>query len=90
MSLSSNLDPQSVYHPPCELQYPNGEVLQKSRPDSPQSSSSSTDSDLSSPSFNRDSEMELVKQKSESQLVTKQVSPLETSLVVTFTTFLVI
>lgn len=73
MSLSSNLDPQSVYHPPSELQYPEGEVLMKSRPESPQSSSSSTDSDLSSPSFNRDSEMELAKQRPESQAIPKQV-----------------
>lgn len=73
MSLSSNLDPQSVYHPPSELQYPEGEVIVKSRPESPQSSSSSTDSDLSSPSFNRDSEMELTKNKSECQMAPRQV-----------------
>ncbi|GLH13288.1 MAP kinase-activating death domain protein [Gryllus bimaculatus] len=60
MSLSSGLDPRSVYHPPSALQLP-GTVLDEqavtSRPDSPHSTSSSH-SDLSSPSFNRDSEME--------------------------------
>lgn len=74
MSLSSNLDPQSVYNPPFELKYPEGELLEKSRPDSPQSSSSSSDSDLSSPSFNRDSELEYAKQKMETAVPTKTVS----------------
>lgn len=57
MSLSSNLDPESVYKPPSQLQYPEGEVIDTDRPESPQSSSGSQ-SDLSSPSFNRDSELE--------------------------------
>lgn len=74
MSLSSNLDPQSVYNPPFELKYPDGDHLEKSRPDSPQSSSSSSDSDLSSPSFNRDSELEYAKQKTETPIPTKTVS----------------
>lgn len=65
MSLSSNLDPQLVYKPPSELRYPEGEVPDNDRPESPQSSSGSQ-SDLSSPSFNRDSEMEFAnKLKSE-------------------------
>ncbi|XP_063927974.1 MAP kinase-activating death domain protein isoform X3 [Zophobas morio] len=56
MSLSSNLDVDTVYRPPSELQYPDGEIP-ADRTESPQSSSSS-ESDLSSPSFNRDSELE--------------------------------
>lgn len=63
-TLSSNLDASLVYHPPSKLQYPEGSVEQimaehedDERADSPMSSSSSR-SDLSSPSFNRDSEFE--------------------------------
>uniref|UniRef100_A0A1B0DB96 Uncharacterized protein n=1 Tax=Phlebotomus papatasi TaxID=29031 RepID=A0A1B0DB96_PHLPP len=59
-TMSSNLDPKLIYRPPSKLQYPAGmEPIQAddARPDSPQSSSSSR-SDLSSPSFNRDSEFE--------------------------------
>lgn len=58
--MSSNLDPKLVYHPPISLQFPEGMEPKpkiESRPDSPNSSSSSR-SDLSSPSFNRDSEFE--------------------------------
>nr|XP_036677214.1 MAP kinase-activating death domain protein isoform X9 [Drosophila suzukii] len=64
-TLSSNLDPALVYHPPSKLQYPEGiadaaaskEEEDEERADSPVSSSSSL-SDLSSPSFNRDSEFD--------------------------------
>ncbi|XP_068906420.1 MAP kinase-activating death domain protein isoform X1 [Tenebrio molitor] len=56
MSLSSNVDVDMVYKPPSKLQYPGGDTP-ADRPESPQSSSSS-ESDLSSPSFNRDSELE--------------------------------
>ncbi|XP_055913086.1 MAP kinase-activating death domain protein isoform X11 [Eupeodes corollae] len=61
-TLSSNLDASLVYHPPSKLQYPEGVIVQSSkedddRPESPHSSSSSR-SDLSSPSFNRDSEFD--------------------------------
>ncbi|XP_044572736.1 MAP kinase-activating death domain protein isoform X5 [Drosophila ananassae] len=66
-TLSSNLDPALVYHPPSKLQYPEGiqdaaaskkeEEEEDERADSPVSSSSSR-SDLSSPSFNRDSEFD--------------------------------
>lgn len=59
--MSSNLDPKLVYHPPCTLQFPAGmepKPKVESRPDSPNSSNSSSRSDLSSPSFNRDSEFE--------------------------------
>nr|CAH7754231.1 unnamed protein product [Callosobruchus chinensis] len=56
MSFSSSVDVESVYRPPSELQYPGGEAPLM-RADSPRSSSSS-DSDLSSPDFNRDSELE--------------------------------
>lgn len=61
-TLSSNLDPASVYHPPNKLQYPEGMAVVSSketdeRAESPVSTSSSR-SDLSSPSFNRDSEFD--------------------------------
>ncbi|XP_033150266.1 MAP kinase-activating death domain protein [Drosophila busckii] len=63
-TLSSNLDPALVYHPPSKLQYPEGQAGHQAtskedeeRADSPVSSSSSR-SDLSSPSFNRDSEFD--------------------------------
>ncbi|KAJ8970537.1 hypothetical protein NQ314_001177 [Rhamnusium bicolor] len=56
MSFSSSVDVATVYKPPSELRYPEGEVPIV-RSDSPQTSSSS-DSDLSSPSFNRDSELD--------------------------------
>ncbi|XP_034123415.1 MAP kinase-activating death domain protein isoform X13 [Drosophila guanche] len=64
-TLSSNLDPALVYHPPSKLQYPEGlypdaaasKAEDEERADSPVSSSSSR-SDLSSPSFNRDSEFD--------------------------------
>jgi len=60
--LSSGLDFRSVYHPPSVLQFPGAtaeedRVAATSRPESPRSTSSSH-SDLSSPSFNRDSELE--------------------------------
>lgn len=55
MSFSSSVDVATIYRPPSELQYPGGDVP-IFRTDSPQSSSSS-DSDLSSPSFNRDSDL---------------------------------
>ncbi|KAL5276579.1 MADD family protein [Megaselia abdita] len=60
-TLSSNLDPASVYKPPKTLQYPAGVQIpvkeEVDRPDSPASTSSSR-SDLSSPDFNKDSEFE--------------------------------
>ncbi|XP_017780292.1 PREDICTED: MAP kinase-activating death domain protein isoform X2 [Nicrophorus vespilloides] len=70
MSLSSNLDPLSIYKPPSELLYPEGEYPDDDRPGSAQSSSSTSQSDLSSPSFNRDSEFEFGK-KAETQAVVK-------------------
>lgn len=70
MSLSSNVDVDLVYRPPSELKYPNGEVPQE-RTESPQSSSSS-ESDLSSPSFNRDSELEFGNRLKTEQESTKQ------------------
>ncbi|XP_059619149.1 MAP kinase-activating death domain protein isoform X5 [Phlebotomus argentipes] len=70
-TMSSNLDPKLIYRPPSKLQYPVGMEpvkIDDARPDSPQSSSSSR-SDLSSPSFNRDSEFEFPgKAKSETLL----------------------
>lgn len=75
-TLSSNLDPALVYHPPSKLQYPEGtadaaaskaaEEEDEERADSPVSSSSSR-SDLSSPSFNRDSEFDFQPKGKESQ-----------------------
>ncbi|XP_015597747.1 MAP kinase-activating death domain protein isoform X2 [Cephus cinctus] len=57
-ALALSVDPRSVYNPPSALQYPGIEEDPPSRPGSPPSTSSSH-SDLSSPSFNRDSELEL-------------------------------
>lgn len=72
ISICSNVDVAQVYKPPSELHYPDGEVP-VTRSDSPQSSSSS-DSDLSSPSFNRDSEIEYnSKNKSETIKSTSKV-----------------
>ncbi|XP_044017173.1 MAP kinase-activating death domain protein isoform X2 [Aphidius gifuensis] len=56
--MSLSVDPKNLYNPPEHLQYPGIEEDTKIRPDSPVSTSSSH-SDLSSPSFNRDSELEL-------------------------------
>ncbi|KAK6619571.1 hypothetical protein RUM43_012328 [Polyplax serrata] len=52
MSLSSNLDPKSIYTPPTNLLYGHSAGPPESK--SPQSSQSSSHSDLSSPTFNRD------------------------------------
>lgn len=59
LALCSGLDHNLVYRPPSTLQLPGSEPAEVTRPDSPHSTSSSH-SDLSSPSFNRDSEMEFV------------------------------
>ncbi|XP_077266527.1 rab3 GDP-GTP exchange factor isoform X8 [Temnothorax americanus] len=56
--MSLSVDPKNVYNPPSSLQYPGVEEGSPVRPESPPSTSSSH-SDLSSPSFNRDSELEL-------------------------------
>lgn len=60
-TISSNMDTKLIYRPPSKLRFPEGmeprSQTPESRPDSPQSSSSSR-SDLSSPSFNKDSEFE--------------------------------
>lgn len=63
-TLSSNVDTKLVYRPPSALRFPEGmepRTVVDFRPDSPQSSSSS-ESDLSSPSFNRDSEFDFAAQ----------------------------
>lgn len=52
MSLSSNLDAKNIYNPPTNLQY--GVSAPPQETGSPQSSQSSSHSDLSSPTFNRD------------------------------------
>ncbi|XP_055681928.1 MAP kinase-activating death domain protein isoform X2 [Lutzomyia longipalpis] len=73
-TMSSNLDHKLIYRPPSKLQYPPGmEPIQDVhvRPDSPQSSSSSR-SDLSSPSFNRDSEFEFPGKVKTDTLVAKE------------------
>ncbi|XP_012287241.1 MAP kinase-activating death domain protein isoform X2 [Orussus abietinus] len=65
--MALSVDPKNVYNPPSTLQYPGIEEDTQIRPDSPPSTSSSH-SDLSSPSFNRDSELELnPKAKEDSQ-----------------------
>ncbi|XP_043266245.1 MAP kinase-activating death domain protein isoform X8 [Colletes gigas] len=56
--MSLPVDLKEVYKPPSTLQYPGVEEESTVRPESPPSTSSSH-SDLSSPSFNRDSEFEL-------------------------------
>lgn len=56
--MSLSVDPKNVYNPPSSLQYPGVDEDPPTRPGSPLSTSSSH-SDLSSPSFNRDSELEL-------------------------------
>ncbi|XP_030755986.1 MAP kinase-activating death domain protein isoform X10 [Sitophilus oryzae] len=65
MTFSSNIDAESIYKPPSELKYPDGEVPLPRSASPASSSTSSSDSDLSSPSFNRDSEFELRKEKHE-------------------------
>ncbi|XP_035738167.1 MAP kinase-activating death domain protein-like isoform X9 [Vespa mandarinia] len=56
--MALSIDPKNIYNPPSSLQYPGVEEESPARPESPPSTSSSH-SDLSSPSFNRDSELEL-------------------------------
>ncbi|XP_066600178.1 MAP kinase-activating death domain protein [Prorops nasuta] len=56
--MALTVDPSSVYNPPSSLQYSGVEEESSIRQESPPSTSSSH-SDLSSPSFNRDSELEL-------------------------------
>lgn len=60
-TISSNLDTKLFYRPPSKLRFPEGMEPRpkspESRPDSPDSTASSK-SDLSSPSFNRDSEFD--------------------------------
>ncbi|XP_059488306.1 MAP kinase-activating death domain protein isoform X2 [Neocloeon triangulifer] len=64
MSLGSGLDAKSIYHPPSVLQLPGGKDQELTagdaggQPGSSPPSTSSSRSDLSSPSFNRDSELE--------------------------------
>lgn len=74
-TLSSNLDTKLVYRPPSSLRFPEGmEPKPKttdSRAESPQSSSSSR-SDLSSPSFNRDSEFEPEKNKASAEVMLRE------------------
>ncbi|XP_058443938.1 MAP kinase-activating death domain protein isoform X2 [Malaya genurostris] len=78
-TMSSNLDPKLVYRPPSSLRYPEGmrpinqEADDANRPDSPASTSSSR-SDLSSPSFNRDSEFEFnPKARNEAQVIAQPI-----------------
>lgn len=66
-TISSNLDTTLFYRPPSSLRFPEGMEPRSKTPDSDPagSSSSSSQSDLSSPTFNRDSEFDfLSKQKS--------------------------
>lgn len=74
--MSLSVDPKNVYNPPSSLQYPGVEEGSPVRPESPPSTSSSH-SDLSSPSFNRDSELELnprIHEDSQSTNVSMQTS----------------
>lgn len=56
--MALSIDLKNIYNPPSSLQYPGVEEESPVRPESPPSTSSSH-SDLSSPSFNRDSELDL-------------------------------
>ena len=67
--MSLSIDPKSIYNPPSSLQYPGAEEEAQERAESPVSSSSSH-SDLSSPSSNKDSEVEIA---------TKTVAPENTA-----------
>jgi hypothetical protein len=70
----SLVDPKLVYRPPSKLQYPEGyqdplKIEEDNEKEDSVASTSSSRSDLSSPSFNRDSEFEFnPKTKSETQL----------------------
>lgn len=65
--MALSVDPKSVYNPPSSLRYPNMEEGQEqARADSPASTSSSH-SDLSSPSFNKDLELEFAQKLSEAE-----------------------
>lgn len=64
--MSLSVDPKNVYNPPSSLQYPGVEEDEPVRPDSPQSTSSSH-SDLSSPSLIKDSEIEFNRKLSEAE-----------------------
>lgn len=63
--LSSNIDTKLVYRPPSSLRFPEGMEPKTRAPTSrtgtPSSSGSDSESDLSSPEFNRDSEFEFKK-----------------------------
>jgi hypothetical protein len=69
MAIMSGLDTKAIYHPPLTLQLPGGKDVPVNEPEgrggsSPPSTSSSR-SDLSSPSFNRDSELEFASRSKE-------------------------
>lgn len=64
------VDPKNLYNPPSSLQYPGVKEDSPARAESPPSTSSSH-SDLSSPSFNRDSEFELNPKAVEGSQTTK-------------------
>ncbi|KAK0095155.1 hypothetical protein PV326_009096 [Microctonus aethiopoides] len=77
--MSLSVDPKNLYKPPDTLQYPGIEIDAEPRPDSPASTSSSH-SDLSSPSFNRDSELELNPKAQENFQPIKNMPPIIPSL----------
>lgn len=88
--MSLSVDPKNVYNPPSSLQYPGVEEDSPIRPESPPSTSSSH-SDLSSPSFNRDSELELnpkILEGSQSTNVSTQIFSLTPSLIFFLSLFL--
>lgn len=65
MSLSSNLDPKNIYNPPTNLQFGmnEGTVPEQGDANSPQSSQSSSHSDLTSPTFTRDPDYDFSNQE---------------------------
>ncbi|XP_031781606.1 MAP kinase-activating death domain protein isoform X3 [Nasonia vitripennis] len=68
--MSLSIDAKNIYNPPSSLQYPGVEEESQARAESPPSTSSSH-SDLSSPSFNRDSEVELAAKLAENSQTAK-------------------
>ncbi|XP_057656442.1 MAP kinase-activating death domain protein isoform X1 [Diorhabda carinulata] len=73
---SSSIDVETVYNPPSQLQYPEGEIP-VTRSDSPRSTSSS-ESDVSSLSFNRDSELEFGHRLKEEAVTSSKIDRDET------------
>lgn len=75
--LSSNVDTKLVYRPPSSLRFPEGmepkSKAPSSRAETPSSSDSGSDSDISSPEFNRNSDFEFKKLKNVPDEVHKEL-----------------